>query len=398
MAMLKIAMLLDNDFVNDRRVQREAQTLVSVGYDLTLYAVKSESLPEEEVANGVKVKRIFDPFIGDIKVKAISCVRKMAESIAAQHPDILHCHDQAMLNVGTAIKKISKNVTLVYDSHELFHLWPLNYISYASQWIRLKSYIVRKCQIYRERKNGWSIDYLITVNDSLAEILRRYLNLREAPLVLRNIPERVPVPAKNDVIRKAFGISLDRKVIVFIGLNIYRHSLNLETVFDQIAPVPNLSLVVICGERGNKKELVEYVRSRGYGNIYFHPLLKPSEINQYLASCDLGLVPTWNRKDMSYWYALDNKLFEYISAGIPVLATQQPEYKNIVEKHNVGVCVNPDEPLAYRRGAEKILSGYTAYSDYLKRAVQELNWEQEQRKLLELYQKIERRRESNQAV
>ena len=50
---------------------------------------------------------------------------------------------------------------------------------------------------------------------------------------------------------------------------------------------------------------------KNYTNIYFHPAVKPAEICSYLSGADVGLVPTWNKHNLSYWYALDNKLFEY---------------------------------------------------------------------------------------
>src|SRR5205085_10913814 len=135
----------------------------------------------------------------------------------------------------------------------------------------------------------------------------------------------------SNIIREKFKIAAESKILVFIGANIYTKTLNLEQVMDEVGNQPNISFVFISSFKAGKVELENRAKEKGYTNIYFHPLLKPSEINNYLSSCDAGLVPTWNKKYLSYWYALDNKLFEYLMAEIPILATIQPEYKNIVE-------------------------------------------------------------------
>ena len=102
----------------------------------------------------------------------------------------------------------------------------------------------------------------------------------------------------------------------------------------------------------------------------------------------MGIVSAWNKKDLSYWLALDNKIFSYIMAEIPILASAQPEYKKIVEGFGVGICVDPDIPGSYANGLKLILSQQENYLDFLQKAKKVLCWENEQIKLLELYQQI----------
>ncbi len=130
------------------------------------------------------------------------------------------------------------------------------------------------------------------------------------------------------------------------------------------------------------------MKQKEWNNIYFHDKIAPSDISSYLQSADIGLVPTWNKKDLSYWYALDNKLFEYINAGIPILATQQPEYKNIIDGYECGVCVNPDVENSYLNGFNTILSDYERFFNNVKKANKELNWENERNKLIDFYSTI----------
>ncbi|MCR4800945.1 MAG: glycosyltransferase [Bacteroidales bacterium] len=385
--MKKILVLLDNVFTNDRRVSREAESLAAASFDVNLVAVKDNDLLEREDINGVKVHRILNKDIYDIKKS--SCFKKYASEIVKSFDfDIIHANDQAMLHLGSCIKKINPSVTLVYDSHELFHSWPLNVSNFNSFSIMLKSYVVRKIQIIRERRNHKYIDQIITVNDSLAKDLQNYMKAKKKVCVVRNIPEKSEKIEKTNILREKFGIPQSTKILVFIGANIYARTLNLEQVIDEFANVPNRALVFICGENKNAEPIREYVKAKDANNVYFHGLIAPSDIPAYLSSADAGLVPTWNKHDMSYWYALDNKLFEYINAGIPVLATQQPEYRNIVENYKCGVCVNPDEKGAYIRGFEAILADYAVLQQNTSAASQVLTWENEQKKLVDLYKSL----------
>ena len=205
---------------------------------------------------------------------------------------------------------------------------------------------------------------------------------------MRNIPEKSNTVDKTNILREKFGIPGTTKILVFIGANIYARTLNLEQVIDEFANVKDKAIVFICGENKNAEPIHEYVRAKNAGNVFFHGLIAPSEIPLFLSSADAGLVPTWNKNDMSYWYALDNKLFEYINAGIPVLATQQPEYRNIVENYNCGVCVNPDEKGAYLIGFNYILDHYAELQAKANSASEILTWENERGKLVELYKSL----------
>jgi glycosyltransferase involved in cell wall biosynthesis len=122
--------------------------------------------------------------------------------------------------------------------------------------------------------------------------------------------------------------------------------------------------------------------------VHFHDKVKPEQINEYLSSADVGVVQTWNKSDLSYWYALDNKLFEYIQARIPVLATAQPEYVNIIETEKCGVCIDADQENAYINGFDKIIGDYENYQKNTETAAKKLSWENEKVHIQNLYKQI----------
>ncbi len=378
-----IAMLLDNPYTYDYRVIMEAQTLAKY-YDVTLFAIRDSKLPDEEIKEGVWVKRIFSREIK--KFNHDKLLNLYADNIARMGFEAVHCHDFLMLELGAKIKKLNPAITLVYDAHELFHSWPMNFNGPFIQ--TLKTIIVKKAGVYRERKDSKQIDYLITVNQSLATSLKEYFGYNKSPLVLRNLQNQLPYTKGEHILRKTLNIPDHQKILVFIGAHVYFESLNMKMVLDQFINKENIALVFIAKKDAHRDKLEQYSKNNSATNIYFHDIIPPTEIPAYLCDCDAGLVPTWNKKDLSYWYALDNKLFNYINSGIPVLGTAQPEYKNIIDTYEIGVCVNPDEDNAYFRGFATIIQNEKRYLNNLVKAQQELNWETESQKLLNLYQNI----------
>ncbi len=137
---IRVAMLCDNEFVMDSRIYREATTLVKAGYQLTLFAVKRNDLPESEIIDGIQVKRIFDQRLFHF-INSNSYLKEVAEHIKNYTPHILHCHDWIMLHLGVIIKKQLPKTILIYDSHELFHSWPRHYSSLSLD-IVVKNWIV----------------------------------------------------------------------------------------------------------------------------------------------------------------------------------------------------------------------------------------------------------------
>lgn len=381
----RVAMLLDNPLINDNRVKREAYAIAK-DFDLTLFCMQHKDLPFREVVNEVKIERIIPKDI--FRFQSYKKLKLIARRIASYNFDVIHCHDHLMLNLGAMVKKINPQTVLIYDSHELFHSWPLNF-SGKSLSIVLKSFLVRKLQISREKKFGRSsIDFLITVNQSLADVLSKYFKIKSTPIVIRNVPDLDLMESRKNILREKFSIPDNQKILVFIGEHIYLNTLNMAQVLNEIGNKPDLAFVIISSPDEHRKEIETYAKGKGYNNIYYHDVIPYKDITNYLSGCDAGLIPTWNKTDLSYWYALDNKLFSYLMAEIPMLSTAQPEYSAIVDKYELGVCVNPDEPGAYYKGWQELTDYKNKYLQNFNRAKEELNWTNESKILISLYDKL----------
>lgn len=169
-------------------------------------------------------------------------------------------------------------------------------------------------------------------------------------------------------------------------------------VLNEIGNKDDLIFIIISSDDEHRKQVEDYAKKKNFTNVLFHDVVPHHQITTYLSGCDAGIVPTWNKKDLSYWYALDNKLFNYLMAEIPMLSTAQPEYKAIVEKYNIGVCVNPDEPGAYYNGWKEIIKNKELYTTNLVKAKQVLNWTNESKLLINFYDQLLERKNNDEVV
>lgn len=379
-----ILFLLDNPFTNDRRVYREAKTMVDAGYPLVLIAVAKTGIAPQEVVEGISVARILQDDIYDVKQSR--CFARYSDQIIQSYTfDIIHAHDQVMLHLAVTIKRKKPTVKIIYDSHELFHAWPLN--TNATGFTYLKSEIVRFLLKRREARNIKHIDALIAVNEPIRLDILDFFSLKIPSISIRNLPTLPPPASHQDLLRKKFNIAATDKILVYIGANIYPKTINIEQVIREFANKEHVFMVFICALNWGQKEVKKYADSIGVTNLYFHDVVPIEAIPDYLCDATAGIVSSWNKKDLSYWYGLDNKLFEYMMAEIPIVATEQPEYIKIVRDHAIGICINPEKE-SYFDAFEKIAHEPNAYQGKLKAAKSILNWENESLRLLDFYSEL----------
>lgn len=377
-------MLLDNPLTEDQRVLRESQSLVKAGWDVTVYGVLQNGYSENEMLQGVTVKRIFNENVFGIRNHRY--LKQKAKEISENEFDVLHVHDAYMLRMGVLIKKLKPKIKLVYDSHEMFHDWQIN-MPQASVWQKLKGKIVRRIEVWFEKQNAAHIDFLITVNDSIARKLKSYFNLKTEPLVIRNIPLLIFPKTKSDYLHRHFKIDAGKTIVVFFGNNVFAKTINLEMALMQLCKRTDVAVVIISRENTHQLAMKNFVTSQQLRNVFFHPFIPFEKSNEVLSSADIGLVPSWNKNKLSYWLGFDSKFMDYMMAEIPVLATRQPEYEFMVNKYHLGVTVNPYQANAFSVGFDELIKNYKHFVEANQKAKLQLNWETEGKKFVDWYSK-----------
>jgi glycosyltransferase involved in cell wall biosynthesis len=124
--------------------------------------------------------------------------------------------------------------------------------------------------------------------------------------------------------------------------------------------------------------------------VRFIPRLPMNELKSYTSIADIGLSLDKDT-NLNYRYSLPNKLFDYIHAGLPLLASSLVEVKKIVEGYDIGLCIDSLEPKVLAKKTEEMFSNnsrFAKWKENVKLAAKELSWEKEEEKILEIYRVV----------
>ena len=365
-----------SDLVTDQRVHRTAMTFTRQGHRVVLVGRKlKNSLPL-----GSRRYRYFRFklwFEKGFWFYAIYNIR-LFFYLMFKHVDILFANDLDTLPAN-ALAGLLKNVPIIYDSHEYFTGVPeiINRPFVRNTWKAFEKIIFPR------------LKYIITVNDSIAEL---YENEYEKKIsVIRNIPDvpLIAVPYDNEKTKKELGISPDKKIILLqgAGINVERGA---EEAVEAMKLIDNAVLLII-GAGDVLPFLKEAVKQNQLnGKIIFKDKMPYEQLLQFTHVADIGLTLDKDT-NFNYRFSLPNKLFDYIHAGVPVLASPVVEVKKIIEKYQIGVLIENHNPEHIAQKIKFMLADeqrIKLWKQNISKAVRELNWSNEEKKLLDLLHEL----------
>jgi glycosyltransferase involved in cell wall biosynthesis len=128
----------------------------------------------------------------------------------------------------------------------------------------------------------------------------------------------------------------------------------------------------------------------GYAKVDYHGTVPFSDVLTHLSASAVGLV--CNQPEHDYDKAQPNKLFEYMAAGLPVVASNFPSWREIVEGHQCGLTVDPAQPREIAQAIDTLLQNPRLRAEMGRNgrdaAIQDYNWDSESKKLIDLYKEI----------
>jgi len=289
---------------------------------------------------------------------------------------VVHAHDRNTLLPGRILVR-RLGGRLVYDSHEL-HMATGHFVRMG----RARRAVFRG----EERSGALRADAVITVSDSVADGMVRELRIRR-PLIVRNCPEWVPAPERSDRLRVELDVPSDRAIVLYHGGLVPTRG--LETL---LAAVPLLEgvQIVFMGDGRLRPALERRAAELQVGDrVAFRAAVPPNELLAYVASADLGIIPT-EPVVANNWFSLPNKLFECLMAGLPVAASRLPEIETIVEGEGIGRTFEPGRPQEIAAAVSELLrEDLDALGQRARRAATERHrWDLEESTLLETYTKL----------
>ena len=361
-----------NDLVTDNRVNKTGMALIECGYDVVLVGRKlSNSLPIPNWSfKTIRFKMIFKKgpvfyFFFNLRLFFVGLINKT---------DLFYANDLDTLAPLFLLSKLKKK-PLIYDSHELFCEVPELKDSKIKKaiWQKLEGYIIPKLKT------------CITVNDSIAKI---YVAKYNVPFhIIRNISDfdQSFIPQS----RAQLSMPEDKKIILLqgAGINVDRGA---EELIDAMEFVQNAVLYIIgSGDVWeNLKQKVSFNKNFQNKVVLINKLPK-SELINYTFNADIGLSID-KKTNLNYLYSLPNKIFDYIQAEIPILASRLPEIENIILHYKIGDFIDDHNPKTIANKLNEMLYSQqlSSYKKYLTIAKKEITWKSEKEKLLTIIKNI----------
>ncbi len=353
----------------DTRCKNLYNTLEVNGYEVEFLGFDWLTKDFEPVEGDVTIHKLHKGFL------SLSFYLKFAWHIKfclmTSRASIIFAEDIYTLPFAVIFGKL-KRAKVFYDSRELYgHLAGLKGKKAKQGFWR----IVEKLFIKK-------VDHIITTGKLDSDFLIEKYKVDD-PILLRNLP-RFYKPEKENNLKSLFGIEKNKKILLYQG--VIHKGRGLHPTFKALKELKDCLLIII-----GDGEFEDYYRKLANEmeineQVIFAGKINQDEILSYTKTADIGLSIIENMS-LSYYYALPNKLFEYIMAEIPVVVSNLPQMKEIVEKYEVGMVVdldNPDELVEVIKQLTEDEVLYKKFKGNCRTASQELNWENEAKNLLEM--------------
>jgi glycosyltransferase involved in cell wall biosynthesis len=301
---------------------------------------------------------------------------KLFYSTASQYsPCVFVANDLPMLPVAARLAEES-GAYLVYDSHEL----------YSEQEFSGRE---KRCWAEIEAKYIGACDVVIAVNQSIATELEHRYGV-SGVRVIYNAERTRNTPPVSRRLHEVFGIPVDKRIVLLQGgLSAGR---NLEVLVDAMRYVKDPSVVlVVLGGGLLLRSLQKMAQQEGLaGRVYFHAGVPQNELLSLTAAADAGVIP-YQATCLNNHYCTPNKLFEFIAAGLPILATDLPEIRRLVEGQQIGQVGDTSSPQKLAALIDDFFSNEQRFATWKARVSvvrQLICWEQEEKKLVEIYEAL----------
>jgi len=378
--MMRVALICISPLQHDSRVLRHAALLAHAGYEVRIFAqaplpaappTPVTTLPGPGSDTRVRLGMVLRqapasllPISADLLYWGSATRLAARRELLRFKPDLVIANDWRALPVAYAAKQAC-NARIIYDSHEFASE------EFADSWRwRL---LARRHVVRIEERYIREADAVVTVSDGIADALAVRYGLAR-PIVISN------TPAWQET---AFRPTGDPVTVLYHGALVPRRG--LETLIESVSLWPAAFRLVIRGPAQGGFDQRLRTLAGGLGErVTFAPAVPPDQVVPSAAQADIGIFLLSNSTTHAR-FAMPNKIFEYIQAGLMVISSDLPEIRKVVESADCGLLLDQDTPQAIAACLARL---DPARIDACKRAAlgraKDLNFEVEGGKLLTL--------------
>ncbi len=368
--MKRVIVSVINDLVTDQRVNKSCLTLQKAGYEVLLVGRKQRKSPpmDERPYASHRMKLLFEKgpcFYAEYNIRLFFF-------LLFHRANLLLSNDLDTILPNFFVSRL-KGIKMIYDSHEYFTETPelIHRPKVQRVWKRIEEFAVPK------------LGEMITVCDSIADLFREKYGVKVH--VIRNIPPQKALPPKGD--KAELGLPLDKHLLVLqgSGINIQRGA---EELVQAMQYLDDCHLMIIGG--GDVLPILKQmvIDLNITDRVRFLPRMSYANMMAYTQNAELGFCLDKDT-NLNYRFSLPNKLFDFIQAGVPIVASHLTEIEKIIRRYDIGVFIENHDPKTIAATIQNALfdaERYGKWKQNLTVAAQDLRWENEEKVLLTIYQ------------
>ncbi len=373
--MKKVHLSVTNDVFTDQRVNKMAQTLNAMGFDIYITGVKKKH-SKPYTPGYARVRRISMLFHRKFLFYAEYNLKLFFHLLFKRY-DLLVSNDLDTL-LPNHLVAFFRRKPLVYDAHEYFTGTP----ELASRPLVHWFWKTLEKALFPRQQN------IITVNHSMAML---YGNEYGKKLhVVRNLP-RYKAP-RGCIPTDELSLPADKDIILLqgSGINIDRGA---EELVMAMRPEYGLKhvLLLIIGAGDVIPKLKTMVKKEGlHDRVWFLDKMSPESLHEYTIHAKIG-ASLDKDSNLNYRFSLPNKLFDYMMAGVPQLTTRLPEIEAIVTKYKTGILIRNHDPAHIAQCIGEMLADKNRWNTWHQNslnAAKELCWENEEKAVRDIYRRF----------
>ena len=319
-------MYVYNDITTDARVQRAASAL-SEDFELTLISTqKGKSVSDKEYNNILVGGR----YQGALNI--VETIFAAWRIIRKQSPDIVYCHDYYSAILAYLLIKTKFPGKLVYDAHEL--MIPEN----GRNDRRLNFFY------WFEKRIVKRVNLLICASEQRGDIMKEHYELNDNPIVVQNISQlqiNDDDPEVKNILDSLKDFFCSSKItVVYAGA--VTSSRRIDVLLSAVISMPSRYKLLIIGKGDALETMRETAATHPELTSAFTGVIPYKCLGSILSRCDIGFLyypsDTLNNRNCA-----SNKIFEYASVGLPMLANENPTVMRIFKESHLGVSTDKFE-------------------------------------------------------
>lgn len=347
---------------NDTRIfYKECKSIAEASFDVTYIVPCSLN----EVLEGIKIVGI--PPVSNRLERMFLNPWRLLKAALKEKGNLYHFHDPELIIVGLFLKLIGK--TVIYDIHEDVPRQILSKYWIAKPLRMVISYSVECFENISARFFDALVTATPTIGKRFIRTNRRITNVNNYPIL--------------DELHMTVDWSCKEKAVCYVG-----GISKIRGIHEMVEAMSQINGKLLLAGLFSPMSLRDKIKQKaGWENVVEVGQINRSEVRNLMSRAMAGLVVIY--PEPNYISSLPIKMFEYMSAGIPVIASNFPLWQQIIEDNQCGICIDPCNPQALAEAIERVFENpdiaQKMGENGRKAVVSKYNWKMESTKLVHLY-------------